>query len=104
MSANPMSASKDKCTMIGAVRNCVTLSRSFAMLERERGGHHQFLVPRIRKKGQPLVELCALRRSDLRGETRVGMLIDEMEHDGCGLGKRPDRRRPKWGCARLDCS
>ena len=47
---------------------------------------HQFLLQRIRQKDQPLVELCALRRSGPRGESRVGMLIDEMEHDGRSFG------------------
>src|SRR3954469_13060751 len=47
---------------------------------------HQFFLQRIRQKNKPLVELGPLSRSKLGGKSSIGMLIDEMEHDGCGLG------------------
>src|ERR1700730_874244 len=46
----------------------------------------QFLLEGVGQEDQPLVELCTFGRSDLRGESCVSMLIDEMEHDSCGLG------------------
>ncbi len=46
---------------------------------------HQLFLERVRQEGQPLIEFCALWRSDLRRQPGAGMLIDKMKHNGSGL-------------------
>src|SRR3979411_265330 len=69
------------CAALDRFRRCCVLTDQTLRILPD----HQLFLERVRQEGQPLIELCALWRSDLRRKPGAAMLIDKMKHDGSGL-------------------